>query len=357
MHVIVTGANGFVGRHTVAELLDRGHSVTAVVRPSRPLQPELRRPGVEVVRTDLRTETALLAGSLRRADGVIHLAAGMRGSARARFGETVLATEALLDLMRELDWRGRLVHVSSLAVYGFNQLRPGAVIDETTPLEPELARRDDYAWTKAWQERVVGELRDGSEVEVVVVRPGAIYGAQRTFQQRLGRRLGERAILLIGGRNRIPLSYVANTASLLVRCLEHSRAAGETFNAIDPDPPRQWSYLARLLRAEGRAVVVPMPLPVFRGLGAGYALAERLSAGRIHAPGIVEPYSTRPNFGSFEFDGAKATRVLGWQPPVSRATAYALTFGPADSSAPGAKPSGAEPTLAARVSTSAGERT
>lgn len=324
MHVIVTGANGFVGRHVVAELLDRGHGVSAVVRPSRPLAPQLRRPGVDVVRADLRCDTAHLAASLRRADAVIHLAAGMRGSARARFGETVLATEALLDLMGELEWRGRLVHVSSLAVYGFNQLRRGATVDESSPLEPELGRRDDYAWTKAWQERVVRERSEG--VEVVVVRPGAIYGAERTFQQRLGRRLGSRAILLIGGRNRVPLSYVANTASLLVRCVEHPRAAGETFNAIDPDPPRQWRYLARLVRAEGRVAVIPMPLAVFRGLGAAYERLHRATGGRISAPGIVEPYVNTPNFGSFCFDGSKAMRLLDWSPPVTRARGLELTF-------------------------------
>jgi nucleoside-diphosphate-sugar epimerase len=326
MHVMVTGANGFVGRHVVTELRDRGHTVTAVVRPSRPLAPELRRPGVDVARVDLRCDPSDLADPLRRAGAVIHLAAGMRGSARARFGETVLATEALASLMMEVAWRGRLVHVSSLAVYGFNQLRRGETLDETSPLEPSLGRRDDYAWTKSWQERVVRDLRDGSDVEVVIVRPGAIYGAERTFQQRLGRRLGSRAILLVGGRNRIPLSYVANTASLLVRCVDHPRAAGETFNAIDPDPPRQWRYLARLLRAEQRVAVVPMPLVVFRGLGAGYEVLHRASRGRVRAPGIVEPYATTANFGSFRFDGSKAMRLLDWSPPVSRARGLELTF-------------------------------
>jgi nucleoside-diphosphate-sugar epimerase len=330
MRVIVTGANGFVGRHTVTELLARGHDVTAVVRPSRPLAPELRGDGVEVVRADLRCDMPRLAEPLRRAGAVVHLAAGMRGSARARFGETVLATESLLELMREIGWRGRLVHVSSLAVYGFNQLPRGATLDESTPLEPCLGRRDDYAWTKAWQERIVGELGEGSDAEVVIVRPGAIYGAERRFQQRLGRPLGRRAILLVGGRNRIPLSYVANTASLLVRCAEHPRAAGETFNAIDPDPPRQWTYLARLLRAERRVAVVPMPLAVFRGLGAGYDVLGRLTGGRIAAPGIVEPYATRPNYGRFQFDGSKATRLLDWRPPVSRARGLELTFADAD---------------------------
>jgi nucleoside-diphosphate-sugar epimerase len=326
MHVIVTGANGFVGRHVVTELIDRGHTVTAVVRPSGALAPELRRTGVDVVRADLRCDVAELAEALRRAGALVHLAAGMRGSARARFGETVLATESLIGVMRALAWRGRFVHVSSLAVYAFNELRRGATVDETAPLEAQLGRRDDYAWTKAWQERVVRELCARAQIDVVVVRPGAIYGPQRTFQQRIGRRLGSRAILLVGGRNRIPLSYVANTASLLARCVEHPRAPGQTFNAIDPDPPRQWRYLARLLRASERTAVVPLPLAVFRGLGAGYALLERLTGGRVSAPGIVEPYANTANFGSFRFDGSKAMRMLDWSPPVSRERGLELTF-------------------------------
>lgn len=320
---MVTGANGFVGRHVVAELRARGHGVTAVVRPSRPLAPELTRDGVEVVRADLRCDADRLARSLPGCRAIVHLAAGMRGSARARFGETVLATESLLERLRELDWCGRFVHVSSLAVYGFDELPRGSTVDESAPLERCLGRRDDYAWTKAWQERVV---RERCPSEVVVVRPGAVYGAERAFQQRLGRRLGSRAILLVGGLNELPLSYVQNTASLLVRCVEHPRAAGETFHAIDPQPVRQWRYLAALLAAQRRTLVVPLPLALFRGLGAGYELARRLTAGRVAAPGIVDPYATRANFGGHRFDGSKATRLLGWTPPVSRARGFELTF-------------------------------
>jgi 2-alkyl-3-oxoalkanoate reductase len=326
MRVIVTGAGGFVGRYTVAALLARGHAVTAVVRPGSALPEVLQRPGVELLRADLRQAPAALGEALLGADAVVHLAAGMSGTSRARFDATVLATERLLELMRELRWCGRLVHVSSLAVYGFNQLPRGTVLDEEAPLEPCLGRRDDYAWTKAWQERVVRRLAREAGIETTIVRPGAVYGPERQFQQRLGRQLGSRGVLLIGGRNRLPLSYVENTASLLAECIVHPRAAGQTFNAIDPDPPRQWSYLARWRRCNGWTWVVPLPFVLFRGLGVGYAALERATDGRIAAPGIVDLYGTCANFGGHRFDGSKALRVLGWHPPASRKQGYAATF-------------------------------
>ena len=62
-------------------------------------------------------------------------------------------TERLLSAIERAGWKGRFVHVSSFAVYAFNQLPAGATVDEETPLEPDPGRRDDYAWTKLLQER------------------------------------------------------------------------------------------------------------------------------------------------------------------------------------------------------------
>src|SRR4029077_10012947 len=135
-------------------------------------------------------------------------------------------------------------------VYGFNQLRAGAIVDESTPLETDLEHRDDYAWLKLWQERLVSEFREGGQAEVVIVRPGGIYGPERQFQHRLGRRLGERGLLLIGGGRLMPLIYVRNAASLLSECAVNPRAAGCVFNAVDPDPPRQIAYLRRWCSAQ-----------------------------------------------------------------------------------------------------------
>ena len=342
MRTLITGASGFLGRYVVRELRGRGQAVTAMVRPSRAVPTELAALDVEVLRCDLRRPGPELARELERCDAVVHLAAGTSGSARSRFDATVLATERLIDAMHEVGWRGRLVHVSTFAVYAFNQVSAGGVIDESTPLEPHLDRRDDYAWVKSVQERLVGELRGEGAVEVVVVRPGAVYGQERQFQHRLGRRLGAGAVLLIGGRNLMPLSYVENTAALLAECTVNPRAAGETFNAVDPEPPRQYSYLRRWRRAQpGPVRVIPLPLTVYNAIAAGYELAGRLSGGWISSPGMLARYPMMPNLRSYRYDTDRAATVLSWRPPVARTQAFARAFAatPPQATAP-ARPGG-----------------
>jgi nucleoside-diphosphate-sugar epimerase len=325
--ILITGAAGFVGRHTVAELRRRGHNTVALVRPSRPLPAELRHPNVEIVHCDLRTADVALRDAVSRCGAVIHLAAGMSGSARARFDATVLGTERLIDAICDLDWDGRLVHVSSFAVYGFNQLRSRAVVDETTPLERQLDRRDDYAWLKSWQERLVSERLAEGPAEVTIVRPGAIYGPERPFQHRLGRRLGGRGLLLMGGASVMPLVYVDNVASLLAECAGNPLAAWQVFNAVDPDPPRQLTYLRRWLRAQPHRIwVLPLPLTAYSAAGAGLELAGRLSGGRIAPPGLLDRYAMIPNLRSFRYDTTKPATVLGWQPGVSPAEGIDRTF-------------------------------
>jgi len=103
---------------------------------------------------------------------------------------------------------------------------------QTTTLHGET-RRDDYAWAKRVQERVIDELRaDPHGPEVVVVRPGAIYGPGRQFQYRLGRRVGS-VVLLLGGRVPMPLNYYLepeNAAHLLIWLTseENTHVTGQT---------------------------------------------------------------------------------------------------------------------------------
>lgn len=324
----MTGAGGFVGRHVVAELSRRGHAVTAMVRPSRTDALEGER--VDVLRADLRRRDDALVGVLAEVDAVVHTAALSSGSWRAMFATTVLATENLFDAMQQASWRGRLVHVSSFSVYGLNQMRPGSIIDERTPLEPRPGRRGDYAWTKSLQEQLVRERAPAAALELVIVRPGAIYGSERAFQHRLGRQVGDRGLVLLGGRSVIPLNYVENTASLLAECVEHPRAPGEIFNAVDPDPPTQREYLRWWRAAQpDRVIVTPVPLWVLAACRGAYACAERITRGATATPGFFDGYVTIPVLRSFRYATDKPLRVLGWSPPVSRQEAVRRTFGSA----------------------------
>jgi nucleoside-diphosphate-sugar epimerase len=327
VRALVTGAGGFLGSHLVEELLRRGDEVHALVRPSRELPAAWQRRGVERVAIDLRAPDSDLPAALADCDVVFHLAATTAGTWRSMFDTTVAATQRLLETMRADAWRGRLVHVSSFSVYGLNQVRAHAVVDESTPLEPKPWLRDDYAWTKWLQERVVRELRDEGGVEVAIVRPGVIYGPGRAFQHQLGRELGESTLLLYGGLVTMRLSYVENTASLLAECGENPRAAGEAFNAIDPRPLRQFEYARHWRDADpDRRRIVPFPLFALRALGAGLAWTGRRSEGAVSPPSFLDPYRLKPAYGNFRYDTSKATEVLGWQPPVPRERALQLTF-------------------------------
>jgi 2-alkyl-3-oxoalkanoate reductase len=324
---LVTGAPGFLGSHLSAELRRRGDEIVALVRPSSSSTAELEGQGVSVVRADLRRPPADLAERLGEVDVIYHCAAGVQGSWRATFDNNVTATENLLEAIRKDAWKGRLVHVSSFSVYGFNQLPKGAQVDESTPLEPQPGRRDDYAWSKLLQERAVTRLRDEG-FDVVIVRPGAIYGRERRFQYRLGRPLGEGTVILIGGLVPMPLNYVENTASLLAECGRHPAAAGQTFNAVDPEPPTQLRYLREWHSRAGPLKVIPFPLTIFMAIGSALRAAEARTAGGVEPPVFLDPYVMGPSFRRFRYDTSRAESLLGWRPPVSRAAAFDRTFGP-----------------------------
>ena len=55
MRALVTGANGFLGRHVVAALLVRGVVVRAMVRPATNVEGLNWPPAVELIKADLRT--------------------------------------------------------------------------------------------------------------------------------------------------------------------------------------------------------------------------------------------------------------------------------------------------------------
>lgn len=310
------------------ELERRGDRPVALARPGSRAGDALEAAGHEVARQDLRRPGDGFGSLLAEADAVYHLASGIAGGWRATFETNVTATENLVDALREAAFRGRLVHVSSFSVYGLNQLAPGSLVDESTPVEPEPWRRDDYAWTKVLQERVIRRLEREEGPELVVVRPGTIYGQERRFHYRLGRPLGDGALLVLGGRNTLPLTYVENTASLLAEAGRHPEATGEVFNAVDPGELNQFGYVRRWRAApDGPRVVIPFPLAPLRMAGRALQRAELRTGGRLSPPAFLDPYVMEPSMRRFRWAPSRAIELLGWRPPVGLEEALSRTFG------------------------------
>ena len=98
MMALVTGANGFLGRHVVSALLARGIEIRAMVRPAARLEALGWPSSVEIFRADLRSSCELQR-AFEGIDVLLHLAAVVSGGEDAQFAGTVVGTERLLHAM------------------------------------------------------------------------------------------------------------------------------------------------------------------------------------------------------------------------------------------------------------------
>src|SRR5262249_21360703 len=114
LNVLVTGAGGFLGRHVVAALLDRGHRIRGLIRPAARVAHIDWAGRVDVYRADLRAPGTLEA-AFDGVDVLVHLAARVGGSDAAQMADTVVGTERLLEAMAGSATR-KLVLASTFSV-------------------------------------------------------------------------------------------------------------------------------------------------------------------------------------------------------------------------------------------------
>lgn len=169
--VVVTGANGFIGSHLVEQLQRAGDEVRALVRAGARLD-NLADARPELVRASLDDVDALVA-AFEGAERVYHVAGLTAAFTRAQFERANAAgTANVLEAIRRCRRRPRrLVLVSSLMAAG--------------PSHPDFARREHhnprsgvthYGDSKLAGEALAFAAARAGEVEVVVVRPPAVYG-------------------------------------------------------------------------------------------------------------------------------------------------------------------------------------
>lgn len=316
---LVTGAAGFIGAHLLRHLAAqhwavRGLDVHAL--------PGTAPAGVQMRTLDIRDARAL-APALEGVTHVFNLASvHLDVHARAADFESV-NVHALENLAAACARAGarRLVHVSSVGVYGHVAAPPAA---EDAPLRPE----NDYERTKAAGEQVITRAAAAHGLDLVIVRPSWVYGPGCPRTAKLIRSLRRGRFFYIGqGRNLRHPIYVED----LLQALEQSALAGpqlrgRTFNLAGP----RWMTVRDMVSDFARAAGVAPPTlhaPRWLGLCAGLA-AERVSGllGR-------EPPISRRTLAFFENDNAfdirAARSAFGFEPRVdlsegARAVAAAL---------------------------------
>jgi uncharacterized protein YbjT (DUF2867 family) len=248
--ILLTGASGFVGGHTVPALLAAGHRVAALVRSPAAGQtvlarlPAADRTGVELRTGDL-TRPETLGPALAGVDAVVHLVALPRdfnGGADLRR----VNTEGTRVLVAAMAGAGvsRLVHMGALGV-----------VDD-----PRL----HYASSKARAEALVA----ASGLDWTILKPSLQFGPGDGFFNIVAGlvRLSPGIVPVPGdGRSRFQPIHAGDVATIVVHSLADPTAFGRTYEL---GGPRYWTYreiTAEVLDALGaRRAIVPVPVPLIR---------------------------------------------------------------------------------------------
>lgn len=309
MPVLVTGANGFLGRELVSQLLAAGARVRAFVLAGEAV-PLAWQGKVEVVRGDVTVPADLEAA----ADGCrkfFHLAAvvGDSGPDELHQRVSVGGTRNACEVAAARDMQ--LLLASSIAVYG-NRIGRETCREST----PHGLAQGPYGRAKQDQERVLWQYVETRGLDAVIVRPANIYGPGcKPWLYDAGHELKRGMPVLIGGGDFDgALVYVANVASLFVCAAGNPAASRETLLAIDGEGVswrRYFSDLAVMLRA-------PRPRSAPRWLLA--AIAGPLESLWLRLGLKSRPPLTREAFNLVGnpglFDNSATRRLLGWAPAV-----------------------------------------
>ena len=313
---LVTGATGLVGSHVVQRLRKDGWDVRALVRDTARAG-ALTHARVELATGDI-LEPVEFARAARGCDVVFHTAAAVtpKGGWEAFRRPNVEGTRNAIAAAGGA--KARLVHVSSVAVYGrAGRFRAGnRPTDEDTELPP-LPDFAHYARSKRESEQLVLEAHRDGRLWATAVRPDVIYGRDdRQFVPRIARMLQRGVAPLVGGgRSTLAIVHAENVADGMVRAAATDAAGGRAYNlANDYDVT-----VAEFFRYAGAGMGVRLrelriPYVVAKGaLGIFKRVAPLFVGSRFSAATSSSlDFMSRDN----PFSSERARRELGWDPPM-----------------------------------------
>ncbi len=311
MNILITGGAGYIGSHTIIELLSSGHSVVVVDNLSNSSQESLRR--VEKITNstipfydiDVRDINALKeVFNKNHFDAVIHFA-GLKAVGESiskpleYYSNNIDSTLVLLEVMKQHNVK-RIVFSSSATVYGD---------PETLPLTEEsrigVGITNPYGQTKFMIEQILRDFSvSDSSVEVTLLRYFNPVGAHSSGM------IGE-------DPNGIPNNLLPYIAQVAVGKLQKVNVFGNDYDTTDGTGVRDYIHVVDLAKGHVAALKHSQPgVSTYNlGTGRGVSVLELITAfGK--AAGKDIPYQIVPrrpgDVASCYATADKANKELGW---------------------------------------------
>ena len=315
MNILVTGANGFIGRALCERLLAEGCQVRGAVRSkvSRTALPA----GVEATPIGSIGSDTEWGEALAGIDTVVHLAARVHVMDDAAYDPlaayrqvNVEGTECLAIAAANAGVK-RFVYISSVKVNGEktevgDQRSEGRrSVSKLFFSEKDVPEPQDCYGISKWEaEQVLNDIAGKRGLEIVILRPPLVYGpgVRANFLRLV--RLVKRGIPLPFGRvkNCRSLIYIGNLIDAIVTCMTSPNAAGKTYLVSDGEDVSTPDLVRRIAAASERSALM-LPVPVWMMLMAGRIIGRSDELERL--------------FGSLTVDISKIRRELNWKPPYT----------------------------------------
>lgn len=310
MKVLVTGGAGYIGSHTVVELVEAGMEPVIVDNFSNSNRKVLQRLATLTGRTidcheaDVTDRVAMeRIISQVQPEAVIHFAGSKAvGESMAQplkyYRNNLLSTIALTEAMLQAGVE-RLVFSSTATVYGVPKTNP---ISEDALLNPVNV----YGRTKLMAEQILGD--------VAVAQPGFRVTLLRYFNP-----VGAHPSGLIGeDSGDAPNNVMPYIAKVAVGKRPYLSVFGNDYQTSDGTGARDYLHVVDLARAHVRALQKQQPGVAVYNLGTGRAQTVlELVAAFERAMGKPLPYRIVPrrpgDIDIFFADPARAARELDWK--------------------------------------------
>ncbi|TCI46228.1 UDP-glucose 4-epimerase GalE [Exiguobacterium sp. SH3S2] len=310
--ILVTGGAGYIGTHTVLQLLETGHDVIVLDNLSNSRREALDRvealtgKTVEFYLGDILDRELLEQIFLKHTiDAVIHFA-GLKAVGESvneplRYYENnVVGTTVLLDVMNAFDVK-RIVFSSSATVYGMPERTP---IDESFP----LSATNPYGRTKLMIEDIMRDLAVADPAwSIALLRYFNPIGAHESGQ------IGEDPF-------DVPNNLMPYITQVAVGRLSELSVFGDDYDTPDGTGVRDYIHVVDLAEGHLKALDYVMShtgAEAFNlGTGTGYSVLDLVKAFEAES-GKTVPYKVTPrrpgDIGSCYADPTKSKDVLGWE--------------------------------------------